>query len=307
MRLAARLEGGRGLVLGDGHLLRPHPAGARRSGPGPTRRRSGTGGNRAAAAGAPPGRRSGHSVLRVFLEPAARQPRQVDRKWPGGDGDHHQSLPVTLWIIAVTRHHRSVMAVPLALYVAMTRHSSVPYIFRATTSVFLAIPAFFTALIGLIVFGLHYGIAPIIGYEPAFPANLKYLWLPALVICTTSCRFSRGSSTARSWKPWVRNSSRPASSGARPSALLLVLFAQAVAGANGRAIQLHGRRHDRLDGHHRDNLLVPRHRAKPGWRSHRPRLSRRPGYRSGLRPLVVVVGLIGDIFANWLDPRVSIS
>ena len=60
-----------------------------------------------------------------------------------------------------------------------------PYVFRATTSVFLAIPAFFTALIGLLVFGLHYGIAPIIGYEPAFPANLKYLWLPALVICTT--------------------------------------------------------------------------------------------------------------------------
>ena len=60
-----------------------------------------------------------------------------------------------------------------------------PYVFRATTSVFLAIPAFFTALIGLLVFGLHYGIAPIIGYESAFPANLKYLWLPALVICTT--------------------------------------------------------------------------------------------------------------------------
>ena len=82
-----------------------------------------------------------------------------------------QSLPVTLWIIAVTVVMGLIVAVPLALYVAMTRRSSVPYIFRATTSVFLAIPAFFTALIGLIVFGLHYGVAPIIGYEPGFPGE----------------------------------------------------------------------------------------------------------------------------------------
>ncbi len=94
------------------------------------------------------------------------------------------SLPVTLWIIAVTIVMALAMAVPLALYIAMTRRAFVPYVFRASTSVLLAIPAFFTALIALIVFGLHYGIAPIIGYQPGFPANLKYLWLPALVICT---------------------------------------------------------------------------------------------------------------------------
>ena len=42
----------------------------------------------------------------------------------------------------------------------------------------------FTALIALIVLGVHYDIAPIIGYKPAFPENLHYVWLPALVICT---------------------------------------------------------------------------------------------------------------------------
>ena len=94
------------------------------------------------------------------------------------------SLPVTIWIIAVTIVMALAMAVPLALGVAMTRRAYVPYIFRASTSVLLAIPAFFTALIALIVFGLHYGVAPIIGYEPGFPANLRYLWLPALIICT---------------------------------------------------------------------------------------------------------------------------
>lgn len=93
-------------------------------------------------------------------------------------------LPVTLWVIGVTIALALAMAIPLALAVAMSRRAVVPYIFRASTSVLLAIPAFFTALIGLIVFGLHYGIAPIIGYKSGFPENLKYLWLPALVICT---------------------------------------------------------------------------------------------------------------------------
>jgi peptide/nickel transport system permease protein len=94
------------------------------------------------------------------------------------------SLPVTLWVIAVTIVFGLCMAIPLAASVATARHSSVPYIFRAITSVFLAIPAFFTALIALIVLGVHYDIAPIIGYKPAFPDNLHYVWLPALVICT---------------------------------------------------------------------------------------------------------------------------
>ena len=94
------------------------------------------------------------------------------------------SLPVTLWIIGVTICMALVIAIPLALAVATTRHAAASYVFRASTSVLLAIPAFFTALIALIVFGLHYGIAPIIGYAPGFPGNLHYLWLPALVICT---------------------------------------------------------------------------------------------------------------------------
>ncbi len=95
-----------------------------------------------------------------------------------------ESLPVTLGIIAVTLVLALAMAVPLALLIATRRSPIVPYVFRATTSVMLAIPTFFTALIGLILFGLHWRIAPIIGYEPGFPGNLRFLWLPALVICT---------------------------------------------------------------------------------------------------------------------------
>lgn len=94
------------------------------------------------------------------------------------------SLPVTLWVIVTSIVLALVIAIPLAALVATARHSSVPYIFRATTSALLAVPAFFTALIALMILGVHYGVAPIIGYEAAFPANLYYVWLPAMVICT---------------------------------------------------------------------------------------------------------------------------
>ena len=94
------------------------------------------------------------------------------------------AFPVTLWVIATSVVLGLVMAVPLAALVATARHSAVPYVFRATTAVFLAIPAFFTALIALMVLGVRYNLAPIIGYESSFPANLRYVWLPALVICT---------------------------------------------------------------------------------------------------------------------------
>jgi peptide/nickel transport system permease protein len=77
----------------------------------------------------------------------------------------------------------AIISIPLALYVAMSKSNTVNYLFRALTSISLAIPGFFLALMGLLVFGVYFNIAPAAGYEGAFPANLKYLWLPALANC----------------------------------------------------------------------------------------------------------------------------
>jgi peptide/nickel transport system permease protein len=219
-----------------------------------------------------------------------------------------QSLPITLWIIAVTVVMGLTMAVPLALYVAMTRRSSVPYIFRAATSVFLAIPAFFTALVALIVFGLYYGIAPIIGYEPAFPRNLKYLWLPALVICTTLvpvlARVLHSSMVETMGEEFVESGIVRGVGRLRfywfyllkPSlAPTIVLLSYMVGVMIGSTVIIEtiftlpgiGRN---LVGAviGRDYTVVQ-------------------GIVLVFGLLVVVVGLIGDLIANWLDPRVGIS
>jgi peptide/nickel transport system permease protein len=77
----------------------------------------------------------------------------------------------------------AIISIPLALFVATSKSNTVNYLFRALTSISLAIPGFFLALMGLLVFGVYLNIAPAAGYEGAFPGNLKYLWLPALANC----------------------------------------------------------------------------------------------------------------------------
>lgn len=92
-------------------------------------------------------------------------------------------LPVTLMLIFLSILLALVLALPLALSVALSKKQFVTYIFRAGTAISLSIPGFFLALIGLLFFGIKTSWAPAAGYEGAFPGNLHYLWLPALVNC----------------------------------------------------------------------------------------------------------------------------
>jgi peptide/nickel transport system permease protein len=218
------------------------------------------------------------------------------------------SLPVTLSIIAVTVIMGLLMAVPLALYVAMTRRSSVAYIFRAATSVFLAIPAFFTALIGLIVFGLRFGIAPIIGYEPGFPQSLKYLWLPALVICTTLvpvlARVLHSSIVETMGEEFVETGVIRGVRRSRfywfyllkpslaPTIVLLSYMIGVMIGSTVIIETIFS-----LPGIGRNLVGAVIGRDYP--------LVQGCVLVFGL--MVVLVGLIGDVIANWLDPRVGIS
>jgi len=93
------------------------------------------------------------------------------------------NLPTTLWLVGMTVLFTMLLAIPLATFIALSRSAWVPYVFRALTAVGLALPSFLVGLVALLIFGLNLGIAPISGYNPVFPYNLAYLWLPALVNC----------------------------------------------------------------------------------------------------------------------------
>jgi peptide/nickel transport system permease protein len=94
-----------------------------------------------------------------------------------------RTLPVTLWLIGLTLALALVLATPLAVAVALSRRRWVGHAFRTLTSISLATPAFFSGLLAILLVSMQLGLAPIAGYEPGFPGNLRYLWLPALVNC----------------------------------------------------------------------------------------------------------------------------
>ena len=76
------------------------------------------------------------------------------------------------------------LAVPLGALAAVYRRTWFGQAFQVAASMTLAAPQFFIALILLLVFAIRFDVAPVAGYEPRFPANLSYLWLPGLTMCT---------------------------------------------------------------------------------------------------------------------------
>lgn len=94
-----------------------------------------------------------------------------------------RSLPVTLWLIGVTMVFALALALPLAIAAAIYRRTWFGHFFRVGSSILLATPVFYSGLLLLLLFAIQLKIAPVAGYHPTFPDNLRYLWLPALVLC----------------------------------------------------------------------------------------------------------------------------
>lgn len=92
-------------------------------------------------------------------------------------------LPATLWLIGVTSLMALVIATPLGIAAALYRRTWFDQAFRIGASILLATPTFFSAVVAILFFSINLGLAPVAGYRPTFPENLRYLWLPAFVLC----------------------------------------------------------------------------------------------------------------------------
>jgi peptide/nickel transport system permease protein len=93
-------------------------------------------------------------------------------------------LPVTLWLIAVAAVMALVLAMPIGVAAAYYRRRAFGQVFRVLASMSLATPVFFSGVIAILFFAVQLNIAPVAGYRGVFPLNLRYLWLPALTLCT---------------------------------------------------------------------------------------------------------------------------
>ena len=93
-----------------------------------------------------------------------------------------RTLPMTAWLITVTVVMALLMAIPLGVTAAILRGTWFDHAFRVATSISLATPSFYMGLLLILLFAVRLGLAPVAGYQPGFPGNLYYLWLPAFTM-----------------------------------------------------------------------------------------------------------------------------
>lgn len=91
------------------------------------------------------------------------------------------TLPLTIYIILLATFLSLLLSIPIGTSIAWSGKAPIVYTFRGLTAIILATPNFFVAMVGILIFSVRFQWAPVFGYEPTFPQNLKYIWLPVLV------------------------------------------------------------------------------------------------------------------------------
>ena len=89
-----------------------------------------------------------------------------------------RTFPLTLTYIFLSVILAFLISIPIGTFIGWTNKPAIVYAFRGFTSIVIATPNFFIAMVGIIIFSVQRNWAPVFGYVSDFPENLKYLWLP---------------------------------------------------------------------------------------------------------------------------------
>ena len=92
-----------------------------------------------------------------------------------------RTLPLTLTYIFFSAFFALLLSIPIGVVLGWTNKASFVYIYRSLTSIIIATPNFFIAMIGILFFSVKHDWAPVFGYVAEFPQNLKFLWLPVAI------------------------------------------------------------------------------------------------------------------------------
>lgn len=89
-----------------------------------------------------------------------------------------RTFPLTLTYIVLSVFFAFIISIPIGTIIGWSNKASAVYVFRGITSIIIATPNFFIAMLGILFFSVKHNWAPVFGYVSDFPENLKYLWLP---------------------------------------------------------------------------------------------------------------------------------
>lgn len=89
-----------------------------------------------------------------------------------------RTFPLTLIYITLSVFFAFIISIPIGTIIGWSNKATAVYIFRGITSIIIATPNFFIAMLAILIFSVQRNWAPVFGYVSEFPENLKYLWLP---------------------------------------------------------------------------------------------------------------------------------
>lgn len=92
-----------------------------------------------------------------------------------------RTFPLTLTYITLSVFFAFIISIPIGTIIGWSNRASTVYIFRGITSIIIATPNFFIAMVAILIFSVQRNWAPVFGYVSEFPENLKYLWLPVSI------------------------------------------------------------------------------------------------------------------------------
>ncbi|MDA1237180.1 MAG: ABC transporter permease [Acidobacteria bacterium] len=93
------------------------------------------------------------------------------------------SILPTISLVALTTLVAFLLSIPVGVRLAIKPDGVFGRFFQVFSALFLSAPGFFLGLLALLLFAMRLGLAPVAGFRAGFPEALRYLWLPALVIC----------------------------------------------------------------------------------------------------------------------------
>lgn len=89
-----------------------------------------------------------------------------------------RTFPLTLIYICLSVLFAFIISIPIGTIIGWSNKATAVYVFRGITSIIIATPNFFIAMVAILIFSVQRNWAPVFGYVSEFPENLKYLWLP---------------------------------------------------------------------------------------------------------------------------------
>jgi len=92
-----------------------------------------------------------------------------------------RTFPLTLTYITLSVFFAFIISIPIGTIIGWSNKASAVYVFRGVTSIIIATPNFFIAMVAILIFSVQRNWAPVFGYVSEFPENLKYLWLPVSI------------------------------------------------------------------------------------------------------------------------------